>query len=148
MSTSEFAKLSDQELESFLRNNAFQEDYTATSVKTMVAKGQITPLALKDYLFDSNAQLFDTPVIGAEVYRSNDGGKTWAKTHTSYLDNLYYSYGYYFGKIHVRPQDANTVYIYGVPLLRSDDGGQSFVSLDAPNMHGDHHALWINPQTS
>ena len=145
MSTSEFAKLSDQELESFLRNNAFQEDYTATSVKTMVAKGQITPLALKDYLFDSNAQLFDTPVIGAEVYRSNDGGKTWAKTHTGYLDNLYYSYGYYFGKIHVRPQDADTIYIYGVPLLRSDDGGQSFVSLDAPNMHGDHHALWINP---
>ena len=145
MSTSDFAKLSEKDLESFLRDNGFQKEYTATSVKAMVSKGQITPRALKDYLYDSNAQLFDTPVIGAEVYRSNDGGKTWAKTHTGYLDNLYYSYGYYFGKIHVRPQDANTIYIYGVPLLRSDDGGQSFVSLDAPNMHGDHHALWINP---
>ena len=145
MTQQDFAQLSYKDLEDFLRNNGFQKEYTATSVKKMVAKGKITPVALKDYLYDANAQLFDTPVIGAEVYRSDDGGKSWAKTHNGYLDNLYYSYGYYFGKIHVRPQDVNTIYIYGVPLLRSDDGGQSFVSLDAPNMHGDHHALWINP---
>lgn len=146
MTKQEFAQLSDKDLEGFLRNNGFQKEYTAASVKKMVSKGQITPSAVKDYLYDANAQLFDTPVIGAEVYRSDDGGKTWAKTHKGYLDNLYYSYGYYFGKIHVRPRDVNSIYIYGVPLLRSDDGGQNFVSLDAPNMHGDHHALWINPE--
>ena len=146
MSKMDFAQLADNDLEDFLRKNGFQKEYTAASVKSMVAEGAISPAALKDYLYDSNAQLFDTPVIGAEVYRSDDGGKTWAKTHEGYLDNLYYSYGYYFGKIHVRPQDANTIYIYGVPLLRSDDGGKSFKSLDAPNMHGDHHALWINPK--
>lgn len=140
-----FAQLSDKDLEDFLRQNGFQKEYTPASVKKMVAKGTITPVALKDYLYDSNAQLFDTPVIGAEVYRSDDGGKSWVKTHKGFLDNLYYSYGYYFGKIHVSPKEANTIYIYGVPLLSSDDGGQTFRSLDAPNMHGDHHALWINP---
>ncbi len=145
MTEQDFAQLSDKDLEDFLRLNGFQKEYTAASVKKMVAKGNITPVALKDYLYDANAQLFDTPVIGAEVYRSNDGGKSWAKTHKGFLDNLYYSYGYYFGKIHVSPKEANTIYIYGVPLLSSDDGGQTFRSLDAPNMHGDHHALWINP---
>jgi photosystem II stability/assembly factor-like uncharacterized protein len=145
MTEQDFAQLSDKDLEDFLRQNGFQKEYTAASVKKMVAKGNITPVALKDYLYDANAQLFDTPVIGAEVYRSNDGGKSWTKTHKGFLDNLYYSYGYYFGKIHVSPKEANTIYIYGVPLLSSDDGGQTFRSLDAPNMHGDHHALWINP---
>ena len=145
MTATTFQGLDDEDLEAFLRGNGFQKEYTASSVKNMVAKKDISPLALKDYLYDSNAQLFDTPVIGAEVYRSDDAGKTWVKTHEGFLDNLYYSYGYYFGKIHVNPKDSNDIYIYGVPLLHSDDGGQNFKSLDAPNMHGDHHVLWINP---
>ena len=30
-------------------------------------------------------------------------------------------------------------------MLTSFDGGQAFESIDAPNAHVDHHALWINP---
>ena len=145
MTPVELANLADNALNKYLQRNGFPKQYTAAVVKNMVAQGDITPVALQEYLYDANAQLFDTPVIGAEVYRSDDGGKTWTKTHKGYLDNLYYSYGYYFGKIHVSPNDVNDLYIYGVPLLHSNDGGESFSSLDAPNMHGDHHVLWINP---
>jgi photosystem II stability/assembly factor-like uncharacterized protein len=59
---------------------------------------------------------------------------------------LYYSYGYYFGHIHVSPKDENKIYIYGVPILKSYDGGKSFVSISKENVHADHHALWINPK--
>ena len=73
-------------------------------------------------------------------------GQNLGQTHTGYLDDVYYSYGYYFGMIHVTPTDADRIYIYGVPLLTSSDGGQEFSSIDAPNAHVDHHALWINPE--
>ena len=40
-----------------------------------------------------------------------DGGKSWEKTHDDYLDNVYNSYGYYFGQIRVAGYDANKIYI-------------------------------------
>ena len=84
-------------------------------------------------------------MVGAEVFKSENGGTTWKKTHTDYIDGLYYSYGYYFGHIHVAPKNADKIYIYGVPLLTSDDGGKNFRSIGKSNVHSDHHALWINP---
>ena len=45
----------------------------------MVTNGDISPYSLVEYLEDSNSLLFDTPVIGAEVYQSIDFGKTWKK---------------------------------------------------------------------
>ena len=44
------------------------------------------------------------------------------------------------------PYDANKIYIYGVPILTSDDGGKTFTSIGKGNVHSDHHALWINPK--
>ena len=79
------------------------------------------------------------------VCYQTDGGITWAKTHEGYIDDLYYSYGYYFGHVHVAPNNPDHIYIYGVPILKSKDGGKTFSSIDAENVHSDHHALWINP---
>ena len=107
MDAKTFVALDDQKLNDFLSANGFQKEYTAQEVKRMVRSQEIQPADLAKYLSDANTQLFDTPVIGAEVYRSDDSGKTWAKTHKGYLDGVYYSYGYYFGKIHVTPNDPN-----------------------------------------
>jgi photosystem II stability/assembly factor-like uncharacterized protein len=146
MSADELLNLDNKKLKTFLRTNNFQEKYTAESIKNMVQKGSVEPKDIAKYLEDANSMLFDTPVIGAEVYKSTDGGKTWNKTHEDYLDGIYYSYGYYFGKIHVDPNDKNGIYIYGVPILKSKDGGKTFTSISASNVHADHHALWINPE--
>ena len=145
ISTKDFLALDNKKLNRFLRDNYFQKEYTAENIKNLVKKGKAKPVDLAIYLEDSNSLLFDTPVIGAEVYKSNDGGTTWSKTHDGYLDNIYYSYGYYFGHIYVAPYDQNKIYIYGVPILTSDDGGKSFTSIGKSNVHVDHHALWINP---
>jgi photosystem II stability/assembly factor-like uncharacterized protein len=146
MSTSKFLSLDNKKLEQYLRNNRFQEKYKAENVKQMVGDGSVQPIDLAKYLEDANSMLFDTPVVGAEVYKSSDGGKTWQKTHEGYLDDIYYSYGYYFGKVHVDPSNKDGIYIYGVPILKSKDGGKTFNSIGAENVHADHHALWINPQ--
>ncbi|MDT0642022.1 glycosyl hydrolase [Zunongwangia sp. F363] len=148
MSTTKFLNIKNEDLEAFLRKNNFQEKYSAESVKEMIKAGEAVPQDLALYLKDANSDLFETPVIGAQVYKSEDGGKSWQKTHEDYLDDLYYSYGYYFGMIHVDPQNEDAIYIYGVPILKSKDGGKTFTSIDADNVHADHHALWINPNKS
>ena len=145
MSKEAFLALEDKRLNAFLKENNFQEKYRAANLKNSVRNGLVVPRDLATYLEDANALLFDTPVVGVEVFKSTDGGTTWAKTHSDYIDDLYYSYGYYFGHIHVAPKNADKIYIYGVPLLTSDDGGTSFTSIGKPNVHSDHHALWINP---
>ena len=146
MSAETFLTLEDKKLNDFLKMNGFQEKYRAENVKQLVRSGNIQPVDLAKYLDDANSQLFDTPVIGAEVYKSKDGGKSWTKTHEGFLDDLYYSYGYYFGHIYVAPNNENHIYVYGVPILKSKDGGKTFASMDAENVHADHHALWINPK--
>ncbi len=145
MSTAAFLALEDKKLDAFLKENNFQEKYRAANLKNSVRSGAVKPKDLATYLEDANSLLFDTPVVGAEVYKSTDGGDTWSKTHKGYIDDLYYSYGYYFGHIHVHPKKEDKLYIYGVPLLTSDDGGKSFTSISKPNVHSDHHALWISP---
>lgn len=146
MSIDAFLNLDDKKLNDFLKINEFPEKYSAEKVKQMVRTGSAKPNDLAKYLEDANSLLFDTPVVGAEVYKSIDGGVTWAKTHDGYIDDLYYSYGYYFGHVHVSPANEDHIYIYGVPILKSKDGGKTFVSIDGENVHSDHHALWIDPK--
>ncbi len=148
MSSEHFLKLNDQKLNDFLKTNNFQEKYRAENVKQLVRSGSVKPIDLAKYLEDANALLFDTPVIGAEVYRSDDGGKTWAKQNENYIDDLFYSYGYYFAQIRVDPNDKDKIYLGGVPILKSEDGGKTFTSISGKNVHADHHALWINPTRS
>jgi len=146
MTVDDFLKLDDKKLGAFLKSNDFPEKYRPESVKQMVKSGAAKPIDLTKYLEDANSLLFDAPVIGAEVYKSIDGGITWVKTHEGYLDDLYYSYGYYFGHVHVAPDNQDHIYVYGVPILKSKDGGKTFTSIDAENVHSDHHALWIDPK--
>ncbi len=145
MSEADFLKLENSKLNAFLKSNGFQEKYRAENVKQMVRSGAVKPADLAKFLENANTLLFDTPVIGAEVYRSNDGGKTWNKQHEGYLEDLFYSYGYYFAQIRVDRNNPDKIYIAGVPLLKSEDGGANFTSISKENVHADHHALWINP---
>ncbi len=145
ISKEDFLLIDTAALQAYLDRYNFPEKYTAEKVFELVRQDKIRPIALVEYLEDANRQLFDTPVIGAEVYVSRDGGKKWSKTHDGYLDDLYYSYGYYFGQIRVQAGQPEQVYIFGVPILRSTDGGKTWRSINEDNVHVDHHALWLNP---
>ncbi|MDQ6758207.1 MAG: glycosyl hydrolase, partial [Bacteroidota bacterium] len=102
------------------------------------------PTAIYDYLNNADNELFDTPIIGCEVYRSDNGGASWQKVNTKGLD-LYNTYGYYFGKISVSPTNENKVVISGFNLMLSEDGGKIFKAVDKPSTHPDWHGCWINP---
>ncbi|WP_350289428.1 glycosyl hydrolase [uncultured Croceitalea sp.] len=137
--------LDNKKLNTYLKTNGFQEKYRAENVKNMVKDGAVKPADLAKYLENANAALFDTPVIGAEVYRSDDAGKTWEKRNEDYIDDLFYSYGYYFAQVRVDPSNKDRIYLAGVPLIMSNDGGNTYSSIGKENVHADHHALWINP---
>jgi photosystem II stability/assembly factor-like uncharacterized protein len=92
-------------------------------------------------------------IKGATVYRSDDGGETWKLTAPQseemkrYLENHSGTYGWVFGQIRVDPSDPDRVYIMGVPMSVSWDGGRTFTRV--PNLyHVDHHGLWIDPDNS
>lgn len=142
-----FLALDNERLEKYLRGNNFPEKYTAASVKELVRNKKIPPSALADYLEDANAELFDTPVIGGELYRWQEG-RNWERTHEGYIDDFYFSYGYYFGYMRSQMDDPDNLYILGVPILRSTDGGKTFFSVNGENVHVDHHVLWMNPRNS
>jgi photosystem II stability/assembly factor-like uncharacterized protein len=73
------------------------------------------------------------------VFRSVDRGKTWMKV------NDLVPRPFYYGQIRVDPGDEKRVYVLGVQLFASTDGGRSFTAI-ARGTHPDHHALWINPK--
>ena len=146
MTIERFNEISVDDLKSFLRSNRFPSKYKPEAIKKKINEGELQPEDLYRYLVNANSELFDTPIIGAEVYKSIDGGNKWVKTHDSYLDGVYNTYGYYFGKIHVDPNNSEKIYTYGVPILSSDDGGKTFYRIGKENVHADHHDLWINPE--
>ena len=90
-------------------------------------------------------------IKGADVYRTDDGGRSWRQTSRqdeamiNYLNNNQSgTYGWVFGQIRIDPSNPETIYILGVPLSKSTDGGRTFGAI-ANDVHGDHHGLWIDP---
>ncbi|MEZ6014448.1 MAG: hypothetical protein R3F49_04990 [Planctomycetota bacterium] len=84
-------------------------------------------------------------IRGATLFRSDDRGAHWRQVSesSSYMERLSATYGWVFGQVRVDPTDEDTVYIMGLALNVSNDGGVTFRRLSG--MHGDHHALWIDP---
>lgn len=145
MNAEKFAALDDEKLADFLKKNNFPEKYSAKKIKEMVSKGKITPLTLVEFLEDANNNLFETNFTGAEVYRSDDGGKNWVRTHTEALESINFTYGYYFSNIRCLPDNPDELYLLGFFIIHSSDGGKTWENINGDNVHVDHHALWLNP---
>lgn len=89
------------------------------------------------------------PVIrGATVYRSDNAGQSWLQVseNTPEMERLSGTYGWVFGQIRVDPNHENRIYVMGVNLHVSEDGGRTYRQL--PGMHVDHHGLFIDPANS
>jgi len=149
MAVSDVQALDDEKLDKFLRDNGFPEKYSAQKVKADLEDGKYQPEDIANYYGDANEALFNTDVIGAEIYRSDDNGRSWTKVNSYELDGVYFTYGYYFGEIRVAPDNPDLIYAFGVPLLKSTDGGVKYHRIDTVgDVHVDHQTLWINPENS
>jgi photosystem II stability/assembly factor-like uncharacterized protein len=140
----DFQNIDNKQLNIALKESGFSEKYRAENIKNWVENNNVSSVLTQ--LLDANKALFETEVIGCEVYKSEDGGISWKKTNANYIDDMFYTYGYYFANISVDVTSQNRLYIGGVPLLFSEDGGKTFASISKENVHADHHVTWINPE--
>ncbi len=146
MSKEDFLAQDPDEVERFIRASDF---HPAVDAKTLIGRIERDEMTIADLIAevdDANASLFQTDIRGLEVYRSDDAGGTWRKTHSDPILQVVHTYGYYFGQVRVAPDDPERIFVVGVPLVRSTDGGKTFRNVQTPEVHVDHHEVWIDPR--
>ena len=87
--------------------------------------------------------LVEAPDGAGGLYRSDDAGVSFE--HINAQKSLIYR-PFYYTHVHADPNDADVVYVSNENFFVSTDAGQNFSRINTP--HGDHHALWINPDDS
>lgn len=73
---------------------------------------------------------------GSGVYRSEDGGETWALVSADRRLGV---------EIRVHPKNPDVVFAAGTAAYRSDDGGRTWVSFKGAPGGDDPQRFWINP---
>jgi photosystem II stability/assembly factor-like uncharacterized protein len=73
------------------------------------------------------------------IFRSTDFGATWDKR------NDYDAQAQYYARIFVDPKNEDRLYVMGVRIQVSDDGGKSLKALGERAKHVDNHVIWIDP---
>jgi len=104
--------------------------------------GDTGRIGLDFYRRDSNIAYAIVENRDGGVFRSEDKGETWARVNSLNPRPMYFS------QIRVDPNDPQRIYVNGVDLHISDDGGKTFRDDGSTEVHLDHHAFWINPANS
>ncbi len=76
------------------------------------------------------------------TYRSEDKGETWKKMGDTNPRPSYYS------QIRVDPNNDLRIWELGAQMYISEDGGKTFSTQRVKGIHGDFHAMWIDPADS
>jgi len=77
---------------------------------------------------------------GSGIYRSEDAGTTWRYVNT------YNNRPFYYSNIRINPLDDQRVYVLTTRFMVSSDGGRTLSNGSADEeIHGDFHALWLDP---
>jgi photosystem II stability/assembly factor-like uncharacterized protein len=76
------------------------------------------------------------------LYRSDDAGGTWRKVNNANPRPMYFS------QVRSDPNDPEIVYLGGVGLHQTLDGGKTIATDVAQPIHDDVHAIWIDPSNS
>jgi photosystem II stability/assembly factor-like uncharacterized protein len=78
------------------------------------------------------------------IYRSTDKGETW----TRMSDITQNPRPMYFSQIRVDPNNDQRLWVAGVTMQYSDDGGKTWTQNFSRAPHADTHAIWIYPNDS
>jgi photosystem II stability/assembly factor-like uncharacterized protein len=78
------------------------------------------------------------------VYRSTNNGDSWVRTNDGSLGSLFSSYGWWFGNIRVDPSNPNNVFVMGLDVYKTTNGGSSWF-YSSGTMHVDQHGMYIHP---
>lgn len=79
----------------------------------------------------------------AGFYRSVDGGRTFVEIPSPLFETSQSSFGWWFGRIFVDPANPLHIFVPGVQLLESQDGGLTFAT--SAGVHADQHIVVWDP---
>ncbi|MEZ5044273.1 MAG: T9SS type A sorting domain-containing protein [Saprospiraceae bacterium] len=77
------------------------------------------------------------------IYKTEDHGEHWTRINRNGVPSV--SFMWWFGKIAVDPKDPDIVYVPGLNVVKTIDGGNQWLEV-FPNTHVDQHAIWIHPE--
>lgn len=117
LSAEDFLLLENEKIEEFIISHGLKNRFSAENLKEIIKEKHATPASLKEFLNAENE------VVGAEIYHSQDGGSSWKKQNQTPLLNVFYNKGYEVISLEVNPKNENELYLSGVPILKSLDGG-------------------------
>ena len=76
------------------------------------------------------------------TFRSDDRGETWRKMSDLTSRPMYYS------QIRIDPNNDQRLWQLAANMYNSDDGGKTWNGNLVQKIHGDYHAVWIDPANS
>ncbi len=76
------------------------------------------------------------------LFRTDDGGENWRSVNSNRSINFR---PFYYSEVYADPSNPEIVWSLSGGLYKSTDGGESFESVGR-GVHGDHQALWIDPE--
>jgi photosystem II stability/assembly factor-like uncharacterized protein len=87
---------------------------------------------------------YDLPDYEVGVYKTLNGGDSWVQTNDGQLSEMNSNFGWYFGQVRVHPENENMVWVMGVEIYRSTNGGNSWQEGAGWDVHVDHHAMYFD----
>ncbi len=104
--------------------------------------GDTGRIGLDIYRKDSNVVYAIVQHEKGGTYRSEDKGETWKKMGDTNPRPSYYS------QIRIDPNNDLRIWELGAQMFYSEDGGKTFSTQRIKGIHGDFHAMWIDPADS
>ena len=100
--------------------------------------------AISIYARDTNIVYALVEHANGGVYRSSDKGETWTRV----ADIASNPRPMYFSQIRVDPNNDQRIWVAGVTMQYSEDGGKTWSGNFSRAPHADTHAIWIDPNDS
>jgi photosystem II stability/assembly factor-like uncharacterized protein len=122
---------------------------TWTHLQNGLPSGSVGRIGIDVYRSDPNIVYATIEHKEGGVFRSEDRGLSWKRMSDINPRPMYYS------KIRIDPNNDLRIWVLGSQMFYSEDGGKTWdtdriarTAREKRAVHGDHHAMWIDPSDS